>query len=144
MDVKSNRRELATSDAPTSLASGEKSSLPNTFKMAPDKNGLFRTNKVKPIIDAVLKSNLENYKYDSSTSNEVCKRLVDEIKSRIKTLGFNRYKLVCQSFIISDKEQSVRVASRYLWDDTIDNFVSSPYNGKNFTAVVLVGAVYFE
>jgi len=116
----------------------------NTFRLQPEKNTVFSSMKVTPTLENVLAANLTDYKYTSDTSGELCKKLADECKQRLKSLGFSRYKLVTQCLMFSNNNQSVRFASRYLWDDKLDNFVSSTFAGDNFTATLMVGAVYFE
>ena len=120
------------------------SACPNTYRLRPKNNGVFSTTKVRPILESVLSSNLNTYKYNAKTSGELCKRIADESKQRIKQLGYNRYKLVTQCLIFSNNTQSVRFASRYLWDEKLDNFVSVTTNGEDFTCTVMVAAVYFE
>ena len=116
----------------------------NTFRLEPERNAVFTSIKVKPTLESILTANLTDYKYTPETSGELCRKLADECKQRIKSLGFNRYKLVTQCLMFSNNNQSVRFASRYLWNEKLDNFVSSTFAGPNFTAALMVGAVYFE
>ena len=120
------------------------SACPNTYRLQPKNNGIFSSMKVKPTLEQVLESNLTEYKYNPTTSGELCKQLADECKQKLKQLGYNRYKFVSQCIIFSDTNQSVRFASRSLWDEKLDNFVTATHKGDGFKVVIMVGAVYFE
>ena len=120
------------------------SACPNTYRIRPKSSGVFSTTKVRPILESVLSSHLNTYKYNANTSGDLCKRIADESKQRIKQLGYSRYKLVTQCLIYSNNNQSVRFASRYLWDEKLDNFVSVTTNGVDFTCTLMIAAVYFE
>ena len=120
------------------------SACPNTYRLKPKNNKIFSSIKVKPTLEQVLESNLKNYKYDASTSGGLCKQLADECKQKLKQLGYNRYKFVSQCVIFSDTNQTVRFASRSLWDDKLDNFVTAIYKGDGYQGILMVGAVYFE
>ena len=120
------------------------SACPNTYRLQPKNNGIFSSIKVKPTLETVLESNLSEYKYNASTSGELCKQLADECKQKLKLLGYKRYKFVSQCVIFSDTNQTVRFVSRSLWDDKLDNFVTATYKGDGFEGVLMVGAVYFE
>ena len=114
----------------------------NSYKLGPDKK--FRSDKAKIVVDAILKTNFETFSYDPNTSSEVCKNIADEVKAKMKLMGYHRYKFVCQVTLFSENGQSTKIASRYLWDQATDNFVCSQYNGDKYTVVVSLAAVYYE
>lgn len=59
-------------------------------------------------------------------------------------MGFERYKIIVQSVVGEMRGQSVRVASRSLWDDKSDNFASEELRTPNIYGCVMVYGLYFE
>jgi hypothetical protein len=83
----------------------------------------------------LLQSEMENQKYNASTSIQTSKELCSKILAKVKELGYKRYKFVVQVVITSSSGQGIRVASRCLWDPAKDNFASVVY--KNVSIKML-------
>lgn len=115
----------------------------NTYKLSPDDTLTFSPCKAKEIIVDVLKSNLSGKNYNSSEVPALCRTLSDIIKEKIKSSGVQRYKLVCYVLIMENRGQSIRHASRCLWDTSFDSFATESYEDKSFCAVGSVYATYF-
>lgn len=58
---------------------------------------------------------------------QLVKQLADDVRERVKQLGFDRYKLVVQVELGEKKGQAVNMVSRCLWDTTTDGFASESY-----------------
>ena len=126
------------------LKSQQGSVVTNTYKLGPDPQSTFREGKVKKIIEDVLNRYLEKYEYDSKTSGNICVQMANEIKQRTKQLGFYRYKIISHAIMYSQKQQGMKIASRFLWDEKLDRMVSCKYIRKTFGAIVTLTGCYFE
>ncbi|XP_060085688.1 dynein light chain Tctex-type 5-B-like [Ylistrum balloti] len=114
----------------------------NTYQLDPPKK--FRADKITPIIQDILNTNLEGRKYDAIECSLLSKSLAEEIKLKVKELNFKRYKTVCMVTIGQKNDQGVRIGSRYLWDHDRDNYAAASFHNKHIFAVGTVYAVYFE
>lgn len=113
----------------------------NTYKMSPDKT--VNLSRVKEIVRRNLHV-LENEKYDVKKSRDLSKSVSNGILQEIKMLGIQRYRFVCTVTIGELKGQSLRMASRCVWDSETDTFVSESFKNKSLFAVGTVYGVYFE
>ncbi|KAH9489296.1 Tctex1 domain-containing protein 1 [Bulinus truncatus] len=114
----------------------------NTYKVEPD--ATFKPERVKPIIESVLRENLEGLSYDRHLMGSRCLLLSDIIKERVKQQQLPRFKIVCMVLIGENKKQTVMVSSRCLWNQSCDNFASCEYSKGNIYAVGMVFAVHQE
>lgn len=96
------------------------------------------------LIDYIQASQLDGETYSSEMSSRMSEILADLIRDRVKELDFHRYKIVCHVTIGSLAGQAMQLASRCLWDDQTDNYVSHVYQNSNLFAVVTVFGVYLE
>ena len=113
----------------------------NSYKMAPDKR--IQAEVVREIIQSHL-SRTERLEYDAKRSREQSKALADGIMRELKALGLPRFRFICTVTIGQVKGQSVRMASRCVWDTEHDNFVSESFRNESIFAVGTVYGVYKE
>lgn len=118
--------------------------LQNTYRTEPEESEMFKPNTVRNIIQEVLNECLEGEKYNSSQCRNLSQMLVDLIKTRVKDLGFNRYKYIVTVTIGQDCNQGVHVVSRCLWNKSTDNYAEASFNKNGLFAVASVYASYFE
>lgn len=116
----------------------------NTYKMKPDVENIFRAEKVKKKVDSILSKKIGDTPYDASKSKKLCIDLATEIKDEVKSLGFKRHKLVSHVTITSSHGQSLRQASRSIWDVDSDSYVSCVYSNATMDVVAVLYAIYFE
>lgn len=116
----------------------------NTYKLAPDEDKRFRCKDVKDVIDSVLESRLKSLPYDPAKCRFLLPSIADEIKEKVKLLGFERFKLVCLVTIGKLNNQGVRVASRCLWDTETDRMATSSFCSDDLFASAAVFGVYRE
>ena len=96
----------------------------------------FSKSVVEAEVQKILNTELEPQKYNPVTCVQTSKDLCTKILSRVKELGYRRYKFVVQVVITSTSGQGIRVASRSLWDPHHDNYASVVY--KNVCVSVVV------
>jgi hypothetical protein len=118
--------------------------MENTYRMGPDQSSTFNTDKTKYIIMSTFESYLKDRQYDPKTFPRLCKTLADLLKERVKSTGPKRFKIITNVSILENKEQCAVCASRCIWDTDNDNFSTATYNGKDFSAIGTVFALYYE
>lgn len=118
-----------------------KSCVENTYRMEPKVR--FPEGKVRALIQEALDT-LESHTYSASHSPFLAKLLSGRVLENVKQLNIERYKVVCLVTIGSKASQGLRLASRCLWNDQFDTFVSACFEGQEFFAVGTVYGVYFE
>nr|XP_006823288.1 PREDICTED: tctex1 domain-containing protein 3-like [Saccoglossus kowalevskii] len=121
----------------------------NTFKMLPDKK--FSRKKVETVATEVIerhsqtKGDLLNQQYTPDLAAKLCNMLSNEIKAKIKELGYDRYKLVVEVTCIPHQNQSLRMASQCLWDEKWDEYVVVEYDrNSSMKIIALIFGIYFE
>ena len=108
------------------------------------KHGVFYTHKIKKIMDEILQEKLSNQSYDSQRCPWLCMSLSEDIKGRVKELGMERFRLICNVSIGSNNGQGFFMASRFLWNEFRDNFSSSSFQNASLFAVAVVFGVLKE
>lgn len=115
--------------------------LDNTYKLEPDRR--FQTYKAEKVMMDVMKEWLTGEEYNSNIRN-LTTGITDEIKKRVKNLGFTRYKYVVTVTIYQDAQQSLQMVSRCLWNKDTDNFAEAVFKSSDMLAVATLYALYFE
>ena len=121
-----------------------KPKLENTFKTTPDEEHCFRSGIVRRAVENVLLIHLKDVTYDAKQVKKLTCQLSTMIQHKVKGLGFERHKLICNVIVGQRQDQGVHMASRCLWDPTSDNWVSAEYVNDTVFAIATVHAVYFE
>ena len=118
--------------------------IANTFRTEPEESKRFRCRDVKHTIDSVLTARLDGLSYDSEKCRILLPSIADEIKNKVKLLGFERFKLVCIVTIGKLNNQGIRVTSRCLWDTTMDRMATSSFCSEDLFASASVFGIYQE
>lgn len=108
----------------------------NTYEMSPDIR--LNISKIQEIVKRNLHVSLE------FESRDLSKVLSNRILQEIKMLGMVRYRFVCTVTIGELKGQTVRIASRCVWDNENDNFVTESFYNNSLFAVGTVFGIYYE
>ena len=61
---------------------------------------------------------------------QLVKQLADDIREKVKSMGYDRYKLVVQVELGEKKGQAINMVSRCLWDTNTDGFASESYESE--------------
>lgn len=115
--------------------------LENTYKLDPDAK--FESHKARDIMIQTLDEWLTGVEYNANVRN-LTTALTDEIKKRVKALGFKRYKYVVTVTIYQDAHQSMQMVSRCLWNKETDNFAEAVFRNSDMLAVATLYALYYE
>ena len=96
------------------------------------------------IIHGCLNEQLGGKVYDASKVSQWSKAIADNVKSQVKTLGYDRYKIVVEVVIGEQRGEGVRMGSRCLWDSDTDNYASDVYmNDSLFCCTAVFGLYYY-
>jgi hypothetical protein len=115
----------------------------NTFKMMPDHR--FNVPKTVVAIEQSFKFFVTNQPgYYPQKSSQICRLMSDDIKTRVKQLGFERYKFVVTVVMGQVHEQGMQVSSRCVWDASNDSSATVQFSLKDLYTVATVFAVYCE
>ena len=115
---------------------------PNSYRLEPVNR--FSETRVKEIIEDVLDQHLHGRTYDAVFCKEMSKNLSELIKQRVKQLGFSRYKFICIVHVGEISNQGIRISSRCLWDQKLDNVAEGFFRNGNLFAVAVVYGLYCE
>lgn len=118
--------------------------LENTFRLGPGEGQKFNVSKVQKLVNDILISHLENVKYEPNKCKDIVQNLSEEIKSRIKSIIFRRYKLIVNITIGQNSGNSIIVASRSLWNADTDNGCTVQYKNNSIFAIATIFATYFD
>ncbi|KAF6026656.1 TCTEX1D2 [Bugula neritina] len=105
---------------------------------------VFRPAIVKEVIHNVLQERLTGVSYNQEESTELSKQLGDEIKSKLKEVGYDRYKFVVQVVLGEQKGEGVKMAARCYWDSDTDNYAQDMFMSDSFFCVATAfGSFYY-
>ncbi|KAF4020846.1 hypothetical protein G4228_012874 [Cervus hanglu yarkandensis] len=109
-----------------------------------DLHNRFRPSVVKDCIHAVLKEELANAEYSPEEMPQLTKRLSENIKDKLKEMGFDRYKMVVQVVIGEQRGEGVFMSARCFWDADTDNCTHDVFmNDSLFCVVAAFGCFYY-
>lgn len=118
--------------------------MENTYKIDPDEGKEFRAKQIETVVNNILEKELCNEKYDKERCKNLACDLTILIKSKVKSLGFSRYKIICNVVIGQCSDQGVEMASQCIWNPSTDNYACSSYKNNSLFVVALVHAAYYE
>jgi hypothetical protein len=104
----------------------------------------FQRHKVQAILKAVLKERMEKQQYDPVKAAQISKHIAEDLREKVKALGYDCYKLVIQVTLGQKKGQAMRIVSRCLWDTSTDSFASEYFENESLYCVCHVFGLYFE
>ena len=124
----------------------------DTLSLMNQHHNSYELNPVKPLkiseVREIMKKAIREVneeKNKDETDGELCKSLADEIKVRVKNIGFSRYKIICTvSLLQGCKRKNLMIGSRCLWNTDYDNFVQEIFENKSFTVIATVYFLYYE
>ncbi|CAK1582120.1 unnamed protein product [Parnassius mnemosyne] len=92
----------------------------NTYQLEP--NNKFDVYKVKKITDQILDECFTDHKYHEQESPTLAMRIAGEVMRKIKSLSFNRYRIITVVTIGQKRSQSYNNAVAFIWDHERDNY----------------------
>ncbi|XP_060574179.1 dynein light chain Tctex-type protein 2B-like [Ruditapes philippinarum] len=116
----------------------------NTYVIRPNFQHKFRPVSVKECIHAVLNEHLDGKTYDPEEIMDWTKTISDDIKTKLKDMGYDRYKFVVQVAIGEQRGEGVKMGARCFWDSDTDNYAQDIYmNDSLFCVAAAFGVFYY-
>jgi len=97
---------------------------------------------MKELIRVCLAEKLTSATYEADKCGDTAKQLSDNIKAKLKALGFERYKYIVQVLIGERRDQGVRMGTRCFWDSATDNQASDTFINDYIFCTATAFAVY--
>lgn len=113
-----------------------------TYSMEPSKK--FSSSCAEKVIKDVLDDKLTGYKYNPQCCSKMMKYMSEEIKDRIKCMGFDRYKILCTVVLCQRVEQAAVCSSRCIMDTTNDTYATYTFKNEQFICNASVYGLYRE
>ncbi|XP_041350749.1 dynein light chain Tctex-type protein 2B-like isoform X2 [Gigantopelta aegis] len=105
---------------------------------------IFRSVMVKEMIHVVLNEHLSDKEYSAEDTTEWTKAIADSIKTKLKDLGYDRYKFIVQVVIGEQRGEGVKMACRCFWDSDTDNYAQDIFmNDTLFCVAAAFGVFYY-
>lgn len=118
--------------------------LENTFRLGPSEVQKFNSSRVRKLVGDILNNHLQNAKYEPNKSKDLVQILSEEIKMRVKSIIYKRYKLVVNITIGQNNGNSIILASRALWNPETDNECTVEFKNNSLYCIASVYAAYFD
>jgi hypothetical protein len=117
--------------------------LLHSYSLRPKIAEKFRSADVKELIHSILLSKLADKQYNPDSCNELSKQICFEIKDKLKTLNYERYKFIVQCVIGEQKGAGINMSGRCFWDSDTDNFAESIYMNESIFCVAAAYGIYY-
>ncbi|CAG5119723.1 unnamed protein product [Candidula unifasciata] len=114
----------------------------NTYIIRPNFSQKFRPAAVKEVIHLVLTEKLQGKSYSPEDTTVWTKEISDAVKSRLKEMGYDRYKFVVQAVIGEQKGEGVKMACRCFWDSDTDNYAQDIFINDSLFCVTAAFGVF--
>lgn len=116
--------------------------LPNvTHQTGPKRE--FSVTQVRKIIKETFENTLDGNEI-TLPRNALCKNLTEAIKVKTRRMNYDRYRLIVHVYLCSKDNVSLKVTSRCVWDEKIDNYADYKYEAKDFYVLGVVYGIYKE
>ena len=115
-----------------------------TYRMKPYDEKKFSPSAVQRACEEVVSGALAGKAWNGEEEAVWAVDITEQIKAKVRAMGFDRYKIVCQIVLGQNKQQGARVASRCLWDTSTDGFASDYFENETMYCVCQVFALYYE
>lgn len=113
-----------------------------TYRMEPTQK--FDCVAVEKIIKNILELQLGNATYDPKKCSVWIRSMSEDIKDRVKYLGFDRYKIVCVIVLCQRQEQAAVCSSRCQWDKQLDTYATYTFKNQHLVCSATVYGLYRE
>ena len=116
-----------------------------TYRMEPGENERFYPSRAKAIAEAVIAAELNGQVFEEEDAKIWSLNISDKVREAVAASIVNsRYKVVVQTILGQLKDQSIRAASRCLWDPTTDNYTEASFTNASLFCSVLIFALYTD
>jgi hypothetical protein len=121
---------------------GDAQADPNTFSLRPQPHKKFKPHEVKAEVRKILVQKLEGQEYNPDNIQNISKEIADSVRDRVRSMEYDRYKLVVNCVIGEQRGEGLRLGCRCFWDSDSDNYAEEVFTNKQLFAVVTVFGLY--
>ena len=101
-----------------------------------------KISQIKVLLRNQMHKKFSTEALDSETNMNEAKMFSDLIKTEIKELKLNRYKIIVQTYIGEQKNQGMSLVNKCFWDSQTDHVITEKYSNDVVFVVVVVYLVY--
>ena len=136
--TKGHRSSSKSSSVGGRVKSQQEEHRMNTYNLNPE--FCFQENKIYDIVQEEMNGiDLQNM-----SPSKICTDLSNKIKARVKLLPFSRYKYIVTVTVGDCLQQGLKIASRCIWDEKRDGYLSIPFKHGTLFIIINVFALYFS
>ena len=115
----------------------------NTFVIRPNYQHKFRPVAVRAVINKILSQNLSDKSYNAEEVPDLTRSLTEQIKQEVKSLGYDRYRIIVQVAIGEQKGEGVKMGCRCFWDPDTDNYAQDLFMNESIFCVAAVFGLFY-
>uniref|UniRef100_A0AAG5D5V1 Uncharacterized protein n=1 Tax=Anopheles atroparvus TaxID=41427 RepID=A0AAG5D5V1_ANOAO len=105
----------------------------------------FNREACEAILRETMDKSLHGVEYSSYFAPSICQQICEDIKTRVKDLKFDRYKIIVTVTIGERYMQGLKAISQFLWDPERDSYATHVYDASpSLVAVGTIYAIYFD
>jgi len=104
----------------------------------------FNDKEVLETVQEFVDDRLAGYHYMPKFGKNFASILADEVKDKVKSMNYDRYKIVCSVILGEIRNHDLLVCSRCTWQTDTDNSVIYTYKTKQYFCNVSVYGLYME
>ncbi|XP_040158930.1 dynein light chain Tctex-type 4-like isoform X1 [Anopheles arabiensis] len=105
----------------------------------------FNREACEAILRESMDKSLQGVEYSSYFAPSLCQQICEDIKTRVKELKFDRYKIIVTVTIGERYMQGLKAITQFLWDPEKDSYATCIYDASpSLVAVGTIYAIYFD
>ncbi|KAL5287759.1 hypothetical protein ACFFRR_008561 [Megaselia abdita] len=120
----------------------KKDEAPQSYQMRPKLHEMFKTSKIKDLLQNILSATLKGKNYSSGDAATWTKTISDQVNQALKDLTMTRYKHVVQVVIGQQIGSGYKYAACCRWDACCDSQTSEVFSNASLFCVCTVFGVY--
>jgi len=109
--------------------------LQPTYDPEPTLDGRFSRSKVEEVCVPVVREFLQDksWSLERETNLELSQNITNLVMEKIRDMGLKRYKIIIQTNLGENRDQTVRVASQCLWESNLDGSAEVKFSSVSCT-----------
>ncbi|XP_033642494.1 tctex1 domain-containing protein 1-like [Asterias rubens] len=116
----------------------------NSFRMDPQPGCKFQPERVEEIMTKVLEDEFTRVTYRPENGPEIVKRLADNIKTRVKLLQYERYRLVVLIQVGQIEGLEMMINNRCVWNTETDCYATATFQNGYIYAIATTYGIYLD
>jgi len=115
----------------------------NSYMIRPNYQHKFKKATVKECIHQVVQEYMSGKVYDAEAVGAWSQDISNQVKTRLKEMGYDRYKFVVQCVIGEQRGEGVKMGCRCFWDSDTDNYAQDVFLNSSLFCVTAAFGVFF-